>query len=54
MLQNIKEILCNLKDFLYEHKFELFVILELILIAFALYHLLKPPKTITVMPQEQA
>ena len=54
MLRKAKEILCNLKDFLYEHKFELFVILELILIAFALYHLLKPPETITVMPQEQA
>ena len=54
MLGKVKEILCNLKDFLYEHKFELFVILELILIAFALYHLLKPPETITVMPQEQA
>ena len=54
MLEKAKEILCNLKGFLYEHKFELFVILELILIAFALYHLLKPPETITVMPQEQA
>ena len=54
MLGKVKEILYNLKDFLYEHKFELFVILELILIAFALYHLLKPPETITVMPQEQA
>ena len=54
MLGKAKEILCNLKDFLYEYKFELFVILELILIAFALYHLLKPPETITVMPQEQA
>ena len=54
MLEKAKENLCNLKDFLYEHKFELFVILELILIAFALYHLLKPPETITVMPQEQA
>ena len=54
MLEKAKEILYNLKDFLYEHKFELFVILELVLIAFALYHLLKPPETITVMPQEQA
>ena len=54
MLEKAKEILCNLKGFLYEHKFELFVILELILIAFALYHLLKPPETITVMSQEQA
>ena len=54
MLGKAKEILCNLKDFLYEHKFGLLVILELILIAFALYHLLKPPETITVMPQEQA
>ena len=54
MLAKATALLCNLKKLNYEHKFELFVILELILIAFALYHLLKPPETITVMPQEQA
>ena len=54
MLDKAKEILLNIKNWLAGHKLEVFVVLELILIAFALYHLLKPPETITVMPQEQA
>lgn len=54
MLHKAKEILLNIKNWLAGHKLEVFVVLELILIAFALYHLLKPPETITVMPQEQA
>ena len=54
MLDKAKEILLNIKSWLEGHKLEIFVVLELILIAFALYHLLKPPETITVMPQEQA
>ena len=54
MLDKAKEILLNIKNWLAGHKLEIFVVLELILIAFALYHLLKPPETITVMPQEQA
>lgn len=54
MLDKAKEILLNIKSWLAGHKLEIFVVLELILIAFALYHLLKPPETITVMPQEQA
>ena len=54
MLDKAKEILLNIKNWLAWHKLEAFVVLELILIAFALYHLLKPPETITVMPQEQA
>ena len=54
MLDKAKEILLNIKNWLAGHKLEAFVVLELILIAFALYHLLKPPETITVMPQEQA
>ena len=54
MLDKAKEILLNIKNWLARHKLEVFVDLELILIAFALYHLLKPPETITVMPQEQA
>lgn len=54
MLHKAKEILLNIKNWLAGHKLEIFVVLELILIAFALYHLLKPPETITVMPQEQA
>lgn len=53
MLDKAKEILLNIKIWLAGHKLEVFVVLELILIAFALYHLLKPPETITVMPQEQ-
>lgn len=53
MLEKAKEILLNIKNWLAGHKLEVFVVLELILIAFALYHLLKPPETITVMPQEQ-
>ena len=53
MLDKAKEILLNIKNWLAGHKLEVFVVLELILIAFALYHLLKPPETITVMPQEQ-
>ena len=54
MLDKAKEILLNITNWLAGHKLEVFVVLELILIAFALYHLLKPPETITVMPQEQA
>ena len=54
MLDKAKEILLNITDWLAGHKLEVFVVLELILIAFALYHLLKPPETITVIPQEQA
>ena len=54
MLDKAKEILLNIKNWLAGHKLEVFVVLELILTAFALYHLLKPPETITVMPQEQA
>ena len=54
MLDKAKEILLNIKNWLAGHKLEVFVVLELILIAFALYHLLKPPETITVMPQQQA
>ena len=54
MLDKAKEILLNIKNWLAGHKLEVFVVLELILIAFALYHLLKPPETITVMSQEQA
>ena len=54
MLDKAKEILLNIKNWLAGHKLEVFIVLELILIAFALYHLLKPPETITVMPQEQA
>lgn len=54
MLDKAKEILLNIKNWLAGHKLEVFVVLELILIVFALYHLLKPPETITVMPQEQA
>ena len=54
MLHKAKEILLNVKNWLAGHKLEIFVVLDLILIAFALYHLLKPPETITVMPQEQA
>ena len=54
MLDKAKEILLNIKNWLAGHKMEVFVVLELILIAFALYHLLKPPETITVIPQEQA
>lgn len=54
MLDKAKEILLNIKNWLAGHKLEVFVVLELILIAFALYHLLKPPETITVMPHEQA
>ena len=54
MLDKAKEILLNITNWLAGHKLEVFVVLELILIAFALYHLLKPPETITVMSQEQA
>ena len=54
MLDKAKEILLNIKNWLAGHKLEVFVVLELILISFALYHLLKPPETITVMSQEQA
>ena len=54
MLDKAKEILLNITNWLAGHKLEVFVALELILIAFALYHLLKPPETITVMSQEQA
>ena len=54
MLDKAKEILLNIINWLAGHKLEVFVVLELILIAFALYHLLKPPETITVMSQEQA
>ena len=54
MLDKAKEILLNITNWLAGHKLEVFVVLELILIAFALYHLLKPPETITVMPQQQA
>ena len=54
MLDKAKEILLNITNWLAGHKLEVFVVLELILTAFALYHLLKPPETITVMPQEQA
>ena len=54
MLDKAKEILLNITNWLAGHKLEVFVVLELILIAFALYHLLKPSGTITVMSQEQA
>ena len=54
MLDKAKEFLLNITNWLAGHKLEVFVVLELILTAFALYHLLKPPETITVMPQEQA
>ena len=51
MLDKAKEILLNITNWLAGHKLEVFVVIELILIAFDLYHLLKPPETITVMSQ---